>query len=121
MSRDPVTGLQRRGTSNTNVRGSAASRRARKCWLLAWFGDGITCPCYRCAEPLLYSTLEVDKIIPQAFGGGYARGNIRPVCGPCNRETGNILKALIRARVPKRTILSMCRVGDFGTWEREKD
>lgn len=113
MSIDPATGKHRRGTSNTNVRGSAANRRARKCWLLAWHGDGITAPCYRCAEDLFYSTLEVDKIIPQALGGTYARGNIRPVCGPCNRETGNALKALLRAKTPKRTILRMCRTGEL--------
>lgn len=103
----------RRGTSNTNDRGSAESRRIRKRWLLSWFGDGISCPCYSCAEPLLYSTLQADRIIPGVLGGTYARGNIRPACGPCNRRSGNAVKALIRAKVSKRTILKMCRLGEI--------
>lgn len=104
---------QRRGTSNTNVRGGAPARRKRKCWMLSWFGDGISCLCYRCEKVLLYSTMEVDKIIPQALGGTYERDNIRPVCGPCNRDTGNALKVLLRAKVNKRTILRMCRNGEL--------
>lgn len=102
-----------RGTSNTNVRGSAKDRRVRKCWLLSWFGDGISCLCYRCATVLVYSTMEVDKIIPQALGGTYARGNIRPVCGPCNRATGNALRKMLKDRINKRTIVRMCRNGDL--------
>jgi len=112
MTRD-ADGKTKRGTSNTNVRGSAESRRRRKCWLLAWFGDGISCPCYSCGVHLTYSTMEVDKIIPQALGGTYARGNIRPVCGDCNKRSGNALQKLIRDKVPKRTIIRMCRNGEL--------
>lgn len=106
-------GKHKRGASNSNDRGNAAQRRARKCWALAWFGDGISCLCFRCGRVLLYSTLELDKIIPGAYGGTYARGNVRPACGECNREMGHALRALIRARTPKRTILRMCRNGEL--------
>ena len=112
MSRD-AEGRTKRGTSNTNVRGSAADRRKRKCWLLAWHGDGISCPCYSCGDALTYSTMEVDKITPQALGGTYARGNIRPACGPCNKRTGSAVQNLIRQKVPKRTIIRMCRNGEL--------
>lgn len=81
--------------------------------MLSWFGDGISCLCYSCAEVLLYSSLQADRIIPGRLGGTYARGNIRPACGPCNIRSGNALKALIRKKVPKRTILRMCRNGEL--------
>lgn len=97
MARDS-TGRTLRGTSNTNDRGGAPSRRARKAWLLSWFGDGITCPCYSCAEPLLYSRIQADRIIPGVLGGTYARGNIRPACGPCNRRSGNAVREAIRKK-----------------------
>ncbi|QJD53276.1 HNH endonuclease [Microbacterium phage Tempo] len=111
-SRD-ASGKLRRGTSNSNDRGSASERRKRKCWMLSWFGDGITCLCYSCGTVLLYSTLEADRIIPGVLGGTYARGNIRPSCGPCNRRGGNAVKKLIRQKVPLRTILRMCRNGEL--------
>lgn len=100
-----------RGTSNTNERGSAADRRKRKCWLLAWHGDGISCLCYSCGTGLVYSTLQADRIIPGRLGGTYARGNIRPACGPCNRRSGNALQKLIADGVPIREILRLCREG----------
>jgi 5-methylcytosine-specific restriction endonuclease McrA len=100
-----------RGTSNSNDRGSASERRKRKCWLLAWFGDGVTCLCYSCGDVLLYSTLQADRIIPGILGGTYARGNIRPCCGPCNRRGGNAVKALLRKGISKREILRLCRTG----------
>lgn len=80
-----------RGTSNSNVRGSSHSRRARRAYLLRVFeskhGAG-TCLCYRCGEILKDETLTVDRIVPGALGGKYRRNNIRPACGPCNSETG---------------------------------
>lgn len=79
--------------------------------MLAWFGDGVSCPCYSCGDALVYSTLQADRIIPGAIGGTYARGNIRPCCGPCNRRTGNAVKALLHAKTPKREILRLCRLG----------
>jgi 5-methylcytosine-specific restriction endonuclease McrA len=101
----------RRGTSNTNARGSAASRRIRKTWLLGWFGDGETCNCYSCATSLVFDTLEVDRIIPGILGGNYTRGNIRPACGPCNRRSGNAVRDAIRRKVPKRSLIRLCRLG----------
>lgn len=102
-----------RGTSNSNSRGSAEQRRRRKCWVLSWFGDGISCLCILCGEVLLYSTLQVDRIIPEIMGGTYARGNIRPMCGRCNRHAGNAVKAWLRQKVSRREILRRCRVADF--------
>lgn len=81
--------------------------------MLSWFGDGVTCPCYSCGTALTTATLECDRIIPGAVGGTYARGNLRPSCGPCNRRSGNAVKALIRAKVSKRTIIRLSRNGEL--------
>ena len=64
-------------------RGSSYARRARKVWMLATFGDGITAPCAHCARPLTYSQLEADRIVP---GGSYRRDNVQPGCRRCNLE-----------------------------------
>lgn len=109
-SRD-ANGKLRRGTSNTNERGSAATRRKRKCWLLAWHGDGLVCLCYSCGKALVYSTLQADRIIPGRLGGTYARGNIRPACGDCNTRSGNAVKKALRDGVPIPEILRRCRLG----------
>ena len=79
--------------------------------MLEWFGDGETAPCYSCAVPLTLTTMEADRIIPGVLGGTYARGNLRPVCGPCNRRSGNAVRDAIRRKVPKRTLLRQCRLG----------
>jgi 5-methylcytosine-specific restriction endonuclease McrA len=81
--------------------------------LLSWHGDGVSCLCFSCGEILLYSTLQADRIIPGVLGGGYARGNIRPSCGACNRRGGNLVKRWLREGIPKPEILRRCRVGDF--------
>lgn len=47
-----------------------------------------TARCYRCGKLLHDGTLTVDRIIPGAHGGTYARNNIRPACGPHNSSTG---------------------------------
>lgn len=89
-----------RGTSNTNDRGSAAQRRARKQWLLDTFGDGVVVRCYRfvaCGQVLTFATLTVDRIIPGILGGTYRRGNIRPACGHCNSITGIRLREQLKA------------------------
>ena len=80
-----------RGTTNRNARGSSYNRRARRAYLLATFGDGETCACYRCGVLLNDSTVTSDRIIPGCKGGTYRRGNIRPACGMCNSETGGAL------------------------------
>ena len=105
----------RGGTSNSNSRGSADDRRRRKSWLLAWHGDGISCLCFLCGKALLYSALQADRIIPGILGGSYARGNIRPACGPCNRLAGNLVKRWMREGVSRREIIRRCRLGDFPT------
>lgn len=103
--------LARRGTTNTNVRGSALDRRARKNWVLNWFGDGAVCLCYSCAAELTYTTVQIDRIIPGRLGGTYARGNIRPACPPCNRRSGFALQKLLRQGVAVTEILALCREG----------
>jgi len=110
-ARKDGTGLHRRGTSNSNDRGSAEQRRRRKWWVLEWFGDGETAPCYSCGEMLTYDTLQIDRIVPGALGGTYAKGNIRPACGPCNIRTGNEVKRAIAEKMPKKTLLRLCRLG----------
>lgn len=77
-------------------RGSAATRRASKSWLLSpdgghdwgtgWLpfgGDGTKVPCFWCQAMLTFDTVERDRIIP---GGSYARPNLIPSCGPCNKD-----------------------------------
>jgi hypothetical protein len=82
----------RRGTSNTNDRGSSYARRARKQWLLDTFGDGTTAPCAFCHRPVTFCTISVDRFpIPGCEGGKYVKGNIRPSCGPCNSRDGSLL------------------------------
>lgn len=85
-----------RGTSNTNARGSAQARRARKHFLLNKYGDGTTASCYRCPTILDFETITVDRIIPGCEGGTYRRSNIRPACAPCNMQTGGQLGAARR-------------------------
>ncbi len=94
-----------RGTSNTNDRGSAASRRARKIWILSpeagFGGNGTTVPCYRAdthcdVYDLTFETMQVDRIIPGAEGGRYTRDNIRPACAWCNHGTGTRTREKLR-------------------------
>lgn len=84
-----------RGTTNTNVRGSAEARRARKVWLLEKFGDGVTALCsFGCGTALTFETITVDRYpVPGCHGGRYTRGNIRPACGPCNSAVGGALRS----------------------------
>lgn len=94
-------GVTLRGTSNRNERGSAAQRRARRRRLADRHAVAGVMTCYRCDVPLLADDVaaelgvpmaerfEVDRIVPGVRGGTYADGNVRPACGPCNRETGN--------------------------------
>jgi hypothetical protein len=90
-----------RGTTNGNVRGSNAQRRARRRYLVerdGWPEVGLVC-CYRCGVPLLQDedpeapgqSVTVDRILPGCQGGTYSLDNIRPCCGPCNQETGGQL------------------------------
>lgn len=103
----------RRGTSNSNQRGSYLQRARRREWLVDTYradvdmypdplpehlprywsgpphGQGLpACRCYRCGVLLTVDTVTVDRIIPGCKGGTYRRTNIRPACGRCNSETG---------------------------------
>lgn len=89
--------MSARGTSNTNDRGSAEQRRARKQWLLDTFGDGTWAPCSHCEVILDWGTLTVDRIIPGCLGGRYVQGNIRPACMTCNSIEGSALRDRLRA------------------------
>jgi hypothetical protein len=81
-----------RGTTNRNARGSSYDRRARRAYLLAAFGDGEHCPCYRCGVILDDATITVDRVVPGIEGGRYVRSNIRPACARDNSETGALLR-----------------------------
>lgn len=109
-------GVQRRGTTNGNDRGSAEGRRRRREWLVATYradtdvmpvevmvadvgpltvlvpvplGLGeMVCRCYRCGALLTVETVSVDRIVPGCQGGTYRRDNIRPACESCNSITG---------------------------------
>lgn len=84
----------RRGTTNTNARGSAKDRRARKVWLLANFSKRLgphraKCAFRGCPEVLTIETVTVDRYpIPGALGGTYGRDNIRPACARHNYGDG---------------------------------
>ena len=82
-----------RGTSNTAVRGSAESRRARRRWIVETFGIMGIIVCPLCNVPMLADEFQVDRWpTPGCRGGTYARCNIRPICQPCNIELGNALR-----------------------------
>jgi hypothetical protein len=83
---------------NKNEAPSAAERRALKCWMLAEFGDGISCVCSFCGCVLLYSTMTKDRWpIPGRKRGRYVKGNVRPACMSCNASEGAISAAIERA------------------------
>jgi hypothetical protein len=91
----PATRLEgnpspRRPESRVNdKRGNVEDRRRRKLYLLNTYGDGFTVPCAFCKEPLMFSTLTVDRFpVPGRLGGRYTRDNIRPACLSCNSEDG---------------------------------
>lgn len=100
--------VTRRGTSNSNQRGSTRDRAARRKWLVTTFranvdthwslgcevtiGTGIpVCRCYRCGVLLTVGMVTVDRIVPGRDGGTYRRNNIRPSCASCNSKTGGAL------------------------------
>lgn len=127
-TRDPETGLCRRGSTNRNSRGSAADRRRRRQWLIVTYranvdavvipvqkvydndpgvrvigktglGNGVpACRCYRCGDLLVEDTVTADRIKPGVQGGTYRRENIRPACGDCNSETGGPLASKPKSR-----------------------
>lgn len=91
----------KRGTSNTNDRGSSYSRRSRRQWLIDTWGDGERVACYRyvrCGAILTFETLTIDRIVPGCDGGTYARTNIRPACAPCNSSTGGATRRAGRSK-----------------------
>lgn len=84
----------RRGTSNTNARGSSADRQRRRQFLLDEFGDGITCTCSTCPTVLNADTVTVDRYPVAGIDcGTYRRDNIRPQCGTCASSQGGKLAA----------------------------
>lgn len=92
-----------RGTTNTNVRGSAADRRRRKQLLLDRDGDGISAPCWECDTLVTFETMICDRIKPGVKGGRYGLGNIRVHCPRCSQRQG------------ARMSLETCR---WKSWER---
>lgn len=90
-----------RGTSNTNSRGSAAQRRARKAWLLLTFDLDLgpeRARCSFCQAEVTFDTITVDRFpVPGIEGGRYVRGNIRPACGSCNSLDGIALREARKA------------------------
>lgn len=83
-------------------RGNTADRARRRAFLLAWWGDGVTCQCVYCGSELRDVPLAeqqhghqhrehvtADKIIPHEDGPGYVRTNIIPACIICNDRRGD--------------------------------
>lgn len=76
----------RRGTSNANLRGSSAVRRARRARLwrrCAWRGR---VPCWWCNKRLCKAEFQVDRLVCGHDGGSYSDANIVPACPKCNRD-----------------------------------
>jgi hypothetical protein len=80
----------RRGTSNSNCRGSSYDRRRRRAFLIAKFGgpSGKTIKCFWCPKRMRAScsVWEVDRLLCGHKGGGYTRDNIVPSCPDCNKR-----------------------------------
>lgn len=68
--------------------------------LVETWGVGGVVLCWLCGVPTLTEVregdegsreevFEQDRVIPGAAGGRYEVSNLRPACGPCNRERGN--------------------------------
>lgn len=85
-------------TNGQDKRGNSKDRAARRRYLLSpaagFGGNGETVMCALgnlpgCDVTVDYDTMEVDRIIPGAFGGRYTRDNIRPTCRPCNQAAGH--------------------------------
>lgn len=101
----------RRGTSNSNSRGSSKDRAARRAFLMTKFADrdGVT-RCHFCGMPLQNDNpkaadyITVDRIIPGAQGGRYVRDNIRPADMKCNSEDGGKIAAGYRKVVQVTTV-----------------
>lgn len=79
--------------------------------MLAFFGDGISAPCFSCGKHLLFSMLQPDRIIPGVLGGTYRRDNLRPCCGACNIRSGNAVRDLLAAGTPRDEVAAMCLAG----------
>ena len=105
--------VSRRGSSNSNDRGSSYDRRARKTWVLVTFGNGVTAPCFLCKWPLGREELQIDRIIPDFLGGTYRRDNIRPACGTCNIMAWGEVRQMLTDGVDRETIIEKCVRGDF--------
>lgn len=70
-------------------RGNNADRRNRKIWMLETFApleDKAKVACVHCKALCSYDEVEADRINP---GGSYARYNVQPSCGSCNRARSN--------------------------------
>lgn len=102
----------RRGTTNRNSRGSAASRRVRKLWLLATFSKRLgptraKCSFRGCQTILTFETITVDRYpIPGIEGGTYSRNNIRPACAAHNSADGGRLAAKRRRTINRKDPLA---------------
>jgi hypothetical protein len=92
-------GVSRR--AGGDKRGNAAQRRARKRRLLAYWGDGSTCPCIYCSRPLDFDSVEADRILP---GGSYAFANVIPACRECNVARLNKSLWAFSPRVARRLV-----------------
>lgn len=78
----------RRGTTNTNCRGSAADRRRRKTELLIRDGNGLSAPCWECGTAVTFSTMICDRKKPGKDGGRYLLSNLRVHCRGCSETQG---------------------------------
>lgn len=98
-------------------RGNAASRRARKQWMLGaiedrtlgWApfgGNGTTVKCVFCRELLTFATVEADRIVA---GGSYRRENVQPACRACNLARSD--DDLTVEEVAERVLLTVSRTG----------
>jgi hypothetical protein len=104
-----------RGTSNTNVRGSAANRRRRKLALLERDGNGQQARCWECGRTVTYRTMICDRIKPGIRGGRYGMDNLRIHCPKCSEAQGRRMgNETRRWKAWERRGLTRTRVGPDG-------
>lgn len=71
--------------NHVNARGNSRDRAVRRKWLLWYYGNGVSAPCWECGTRVYDSTIVVDRIVP---GGSYRRSNIRVHCHTCSNKQG---------------------------------
>ncbi|MCW2950796.1 MAG: hypothetical protein JWN41_1809 [Thermoleophilia bacterium] len=102
-----------RGTSNSNVKPSWATRKKLKQLCLDRDGDGITVLCAgTCGRRLTFSEVSLDRHpVAGIDGGRYKPDNVRAMCVPCNASDGSLrMHARLGHRLKGDTIVDTLEI-----------